>query len=75
VQNGVAVLLGRRRFCGSGRKCRRPADLPKLGDAEIIIGETLDTTTVTATVDLASIDTANADRGKTVLSPALFDVA
>jgi BetI-type transcriptional repressor, C-terminal len=35
VQNGVAVLLGRRRFCGSGRKRKRPADLPKLGDAGI----------------------------------------
>jgi polyisoprenoid-binding protein YceI len=44
-------------------------------DAEIVIGETLDTTTITATVDVASIDTANADRDKSVLSPALFDVA
>jgi polyisoprenoid-binding protein YceI len=31
-------------------------------DAEVVIGETLDTTTVTATVDVASIATANADR-------------
>jgi polyisoprenoid-binding protein YceI len=44
-------------------------------DADIVIGETLDTTTITATVDVASIDTANADRDKNVLSPALFDVA
>ncbi|MCW2650216.1 MAG: YceI family protein [Mycobacterium sp.] len=44
-------------------------------DADIVIGETLDTTTITATVDVASIDTANADRDRNVLSPALFDVA
>jgi polyisoprenoid-binding protein YceI len=44
-------------------------------DAEIVIGENLDTTTIVATVDVASIDTANADRDKSVLSPALFDVA
>jgi polyisoprenoid-binding protein YceI len=44
-------------------------------DADIVIGETLETTTITATVDVASIDTANADRDKNVLSSALFDVA
>jgi polyisoprenoid-binding protein YceI len=44
-------------------------------DAEILVGETLDTTTISATVDVASIDTANADRDKNVLSPALIDVA
>jgi polyisoprenoid-binding protein YceI len=44
-------------------------------DAEIVVGDTLDTTTLTATVDVASIDTANADRDKNVLSPALLDVA
>ncbi|MDQ1422645.1 MAG: hypothetical protein QOD72_143 [Acidimicrobiaceae bacterium] len=44
-------------------------------DAEVVIGETLDTTTVTATVDVASIDTANADRDAHVLSPELLDVA
>src|SRR5579862_2051206 len=44
-------------------------------DAEVIIGETLDTTTVNATVDVASIDTANADRDAHVLSPELIDVA
>jgi polyisoprenoid-binding protein YceI len=43
-------------------------------DAEIIIGETLDTTSITATVDVASVDTANADRDKNLLSPALLDV-
>ncbi|MCU1623464.1 MAG: hypothetical protein JWL79_2309 [Frankiales bacterium] len=44
-------------------------------DADIVIGETLDTTTVTATVDVASLDTANADRDAHVLSPDIFDVA
>jgi polyisoprenoid-binding protein YceI len=44
-------------------------------DAEIVVGDTLDTTTVVATVDVASIDTANADRDKNALSPALLDVA
>ena len=44
-------------------------------DADIAIGETLDTTTVTATVDVASLDTANADRDAHVLSPDIFDVA
>jgi polyisoprenoid-binding protein YceI len=44
-------------------------------DADIVIGETLDTTTVSATVDIASIDTANADRDAHVLSPDLIDVA
>jgi polyisoprenoid-binding protein YceI len=44
-------------------------------EAEVVIGETLDTTTVSATVDVASIDTANADRDAHVLSPDLIDVA
>ena len=44
-------------------------------DADVVIGETLDTTTVSATVDFASIDTANADRDAHVLSPDLIDVA
>jgi polyisoprenoid-binding protein YceI len=44
-------------------------------DAEIVIGESLDTTTLTATVDVASIDTANASRDANVLSPSLIDVA
>jgi polyisoprenoid-binding protein YceI len=43
-------------------------------DAEVIIGETLDMTTVNATVDVASIDTANAERDAHVLSPDLIDV-
>ena len=44
-------------------------------DADIVIGETLDTTTVNATIDVASIDTANADRDAHVLSPEIIDVA
>jgi polyisoprenoid-binding protein YceI len=44
-------------------------------DAEVIIGETLDMTTVNATVNVASIDTANAERDAHVLSPDLIDVA
>src|ERR1700737_2071004 len=44
-------------------------------EAEVIVGETLDTTTVSATVDIASIDTANADRDGHVLSADIIDVA
>src|SRR6478736_2023575 len=44
-------------------------------DADVVIGDTLDTTTVSATVDIASIDTANADRDAHVLSPDIIDVA
>ena len=38
-------------------------------EADVVIGETLDTTSVTATVDMTSIDTAH------VLSPDIIDVA
>src|SRR3954468_3400397 len=44
-------------------------------EADVVIGETLDTTTVNATIDVASIDTANADRDAHVLSPDIVDVA
>src|SRR6476620_63508 len=44
-------------------------------EADVVIGETLDTTSVTATVDIASIDTANADRDAHVLSPDIINVA
>jgi polyisoprenoid-binding protein YceI len=44
-------------------------------DAEVVVGETLATTTVNATVDVSSIDTANADRDAHVLSADLIDVA
>jgi polyisoprenoid-binding protein YceI len=44
-------------------------------DADVVVGETLDTTVLTATVDIASIDTDNADRDAHVLSPDMIDVA
>src|SRR5436190_9648610 len=44
-------------------------------EADVVVGETLETTSVTATVDVASIDTANADRDTHVLSPDIIDVA
>ncbi|MCU1454694.1 MAG: YceI family protein [Acidimicrobiales bacterium] len=44
-------------------------------DADVVVGETLDTTSVSATVHVSSIDTANADRDAHVLSPDFFDVA
>jgi polyisoprenoid-binding protein YceI len=43
-------------------------------DAEIIIGETLADTSVNATIEMASIDTNNADRDAHVLSPDIIDV-
>jgi polyisoprenoid-binding protein YceI len=43
-------------------------------DADVVIGETLDTTSVGATIDVASIDTANPDRDAHVLSPDIIDV-
>jgi polyisoprenoid-binding protein YceI len=44
-------------------------------DVDVTIGHTLDDTTVTATVDLSSIDTGNADRDAHVRSADLLDVA
>ena len=44
-------------------------------DADVVVGETLDTTSITATIDIASIDTDNADRDAHVLSPDIIDVA
>ena len=43
-------------------------------DVDVIIGETLDDTSLTATIDVASIDTGNADRDAHVLSPDIIDV-
>ena len=43
-------------------------------DAELVIGETVGDTVVTATVAMASIDTGNAERDAHVLSPELVDV-
>ncbi len=44
-------------------------------DVQVTIGDTLADTSVTATIDLASIDTANADRDAHVRSADLLDVA
>jgi polyisoprenoid-binding protein YceI len=43
-------------------------------DGDIVVGGTLETTTVTATVELATVDTGNADRDAHVLQPDLLDV-
>ncbi|MGI8798619.1 MAG: YceI family protein [Pseudonocardia sp.] len=43
-------------------------------DADVVVGETFETTSVTATVEVASIDTGNADRDGHVLSPDILDV-
>jgi polyisoprenoid-binding protein YceI len=43
-------------------------------DAEIVIGKTLEDTSVNATIEVASIDTDNADRDTHVLSPDIIDV-
>lgn len=44
-------------------------------DADVVVGPTLDTTSVTATVDVASVDTGNADRDAHVLQPDMVDVS
>jgi polyisoprenoid-binding protein YceI len=43
-------------------------------DAELVVGESLDDTSLTATVDLASVDTGHTDRDAHVRSPDLLDV-
>jgi len=43
--------------------------------AELVVGERVEDSRVTATIDLASIDTGNADRDAHVLSPDFIDVA
>jgi polyisoprenoid-binding protein YceI len=44
-------------------------------EADVVVGETLETTGVTATIDMSSLDTANADRDAHVLSADIVDVA
>lgn len=44
-------------------------------DADVVVGATLDTTSVTATIDTASLDTGNAARDAHVLAPDILDVA
>ncbi|WP_067481311.1 YceI family protein [Actinomadura hibisca] len=43
--------------------------------ADLTVGETLDTTSVTATIEVASINTGNNDRDAHVLASDLLDVA
>ena len=43
-------------------------------DVDVVVGETLADTSVTATIHLESLDTGNADRDAHVLSPDLIDV-
>ncbi|CAN5652710.1 YceI family protein [soil metagenome] len=43
-------------------------------DVDVTIGDTLETTSVTATIELASVDTGNADRDAHVLAPDRVDV-
>jgi polyisoprenoid-binding protein YceI len=44
-------------------------------DVEVDVGASLDESSLSATIDLASIDTGNTDRDAHVLSPDLLDVA
>ena len=44
-------------------------------ETDVTVGDTLDTTSVVATIDMASLDTGNADRDAHVLSPDIVDVA
>ena len=44
-------------------------------DAELVVGPTLAESSVTATIQVASVDTGNADRDAHVLAPDLLDVS
>jgi len=44
-------------------------------DADVVVGDTLDTTSVSATIDVASLDTGNPERDAHVLAPDIVDVA
>lgn len=44
-------------------------------EAELVVGETPEDSSVTATIDIGSLDTGNKDRDAHVLSPELLDVA
>jgi polyisoprenoid-binding protein YceI len=44
-------------------------------EADVVVGETLETTSVTATIQVASLDTGNSDRDAHVLSADIIDVA
>jgi polyisoprenoid-binding protein YceI len=44
-------------------------------DADVVVGEDLTSTSVTASIDLTSVDTGNADRDAHLQQEELFDVA
>lgn len=44
-------------------------------DVDVVVGQTLDTSSVSATIAVASLDTGNPDRDAHVLSPDIVDVA
>jgi polyisoprenoid-binding protein YceI len=44
-------------------------------DADVVVGDSLETTSVAATIELASVDTGNADRDAHVQAPDIIDVA
>lgn len=44
-------------------------------DVDVVVGETLETTSVNATVRLASVDTGNSDRDAHVLADDMLDVS
>ncbi len=44
-------------------------------DADVQVGPTAESTTVSATIDVASVDTGNSDRDAHVLQPDMIDVA
>lgn len=44
-------------------------------DVDVSVGDTLETTSVSATITVASLDTGNSDRDAHVLSPDILDVS
>ena len=44
-------------------------------DAQLVVGPTLEESSITATIEVASIDTGNSDRDAHVLAPDLLDVS
>lgn len=42
-------------------------------DVDLVVGETLESTTLTATIDMTSLDTGNPDRDAHVLAPDIVD--
>ncbi|MDY7102589.1 MAG: YceI family protein [Actinomycetota bacterium] len=44
-------------------------------EVDVVVGETLETTSLTATIDMSSVDTGNPDRDAHVLAPDIVDVS